>query len=221
MSIDQRLIVLGFFLDKLDELILAGRDENALTKLLSTYESKKFLAEQVPLMLRAINFDAEKFIGQIMRLLESFDGIINLIGGKKFVDALLEVQRLKPDENNLVSISKILAAHENLRGQRKIFLEKYSPFLENFLVNELLINCYPWRLEESVGKNYGVFIVTYKIFEMILFSATLKDYTRREDFLQFVDWFTVQFDHVKEMPQIISAQIPDDIFELMKRLLER
>ena len=84
-----------------------------------------------------------------------------------------------------------------------------------------MITCCPWRLEESVSKNYGVFIATYKIFELILFAATLKGFTRQEDLLRFVDWFAVQFDHVKEMPQMISAQIPEEIFELMESLLEQ
>ncbi|MBR3745962.1 MAG: hypothetical protein IKN27_03280, partial [Selenomonadaceae bacterium] len=67
LSIDQRLIVLGFFLDRYDELIadkiLKSSDKlDVLKKLITAYESKKFLAQQVPQMLATIQFDAKKFI---------------------------------------------------------------------------------------------------------------------------------------------------------------
>ena len=57
LSIDGRLIVLGFFLDKLDEITSNTFDDDALTKLIAAYESKEFLSRHVPPMLASMNFD--------------------------------------------------------------------------------------------------------------------------------------------------------------------
>ena len=86
LTIDQRLIVLGFFLDRLDEIFsTAPFDDAALTKLIEAYESKTFLREQVPLMIRSISFDEKKFTAIISDLMNNFykDG--------KFKDALAKI----------------------------------------------------------------------------------------------------------------------------------
>ena len=221
LSINQRLIVLGFFLDKLDELISAGCDENALVKLLSVYESKNFLAEQVPRMVRAITFNSQEFIRLMLVIIDSIYSSVKLGGNRKYLDAVTDVLGIMPDENKFVATKKVADNYNRLAAARKNFLDKYSPFLENFLVNELFMNCYPWRLEESIAKNYGVFIATYKIFELMIFAATTEISADKKDLLKLVDWFSVQFDHVKEFPQIISEHIAGDIFELMESLLEQ
>ena len=234
LSIDQRLIVLGFFLDRFEELHskkICTEEEAVnlifeLKQLIATYESKKFLREQIPSMLRIINFDAKKFIGLVLNLLEEFYGgkeaKLTREGGK-FMDTVVDVLEIKPDENKLVSLSKIVAKYERLADARKIFQEKYSTFFENFLVNEIFMNVYPWRLEESISKNYAVFVTSYKIFELIMFSATMKGFSSKDDLLKIVDWFTAQSNHSKDFNRKIIEHFDstDDIFPIMESLLDR
>ena len=59
-SIDERLIILGFFLDKLDELISEDNLDD-IDKLCVTYRSEKFIEEQAPLMLKSIEHDHEAY----------------------------------------------------------------------------------------------------------------------------------------------------------------
>ena len=235
LTITQRLIMLGFFLDKFDEMT-AGKvftESEAiiliddLRNLVLTYESKKFLAEQMPLMLRIVSFDAKKFVELIFaKLFESFYGGEEARlseTGRKFMDMVVDVLQIKPDKNNNVSASEIAANYEKLAAARKNFSEKYSTFLENYLVNELFINIYPWRLEESFVKNYAVFVSTYKIFELIIFSATQKNFSSKENLLEIVDWFTLQNNHSVNFHKKILEHFKeaDDIFPIMESLLEQ
>ena len=106
LSFDRRLIVLGFFLDRVEELIVNGKLDGATLKRLATvYTSENFLSEQVPLMLAAVRFDA--------------------------------TQKILPGE--------------------------FATLAENFLVNEIILNVFPWRIDAGITKNFGVFLTIYKI----------------------------------------------------------
>ena len=57
LKINERLIVLGFFLDKLDELLMSEEDYDEIDKLCAYYKSKSLLENQVPKMLESIEYD--------------------------------------------------------------------------------------------------------------------------------------------------------------------
>ena len=62
LTIDQRLIVLGFFLDRIEELFHAEKLNNAtLNELTEIYLSEEFFAEQVPLMIQSVKFNATAY----------------------------------------------------------------------------------------------------------------------------------------------------------------
>ena len=219
LSIDQRLIVLGFFLDKLEEISARDLDEDALRKVISAYESKKFLAEQIPRMLASVSFDAKKFISLMIKLFNSLYGGTNV----EFINRASEAFAIKPDENNRVSVSKIAANYQSLANARRNFLERHSTMLENYLVNELFMNCYPWRFTESIPTNFAMFITTYKILEFLLFASTLKNFDSKDDLLNIVVWFSEQTDHIYGIRTKIYEQIKSagDSFELMESLLQQ
>lgn len=201
LTLDQRLIVLGFFLDRLDEIFSAENfDDAALTKLITAYESKKFLAEQVPRMLSCTSFDVKKFSAIMFELMDKF------YGKGKFTEA----------------ISKIAANYEKLSHFRKNFIGEHATFFENFLVNELFLNCYPWRFEGNIIRNFGVFVVKYKIFELVILLATLENSIDKEEMILLAERFTSQFNHIEVNQQRIFnyLQGKDDTFNLMDSLLE-
>jgi len=219
LSIDGRLIVLGFLLDKLDEISAGALDEDALTKLIAAYESKKFLTEQVPRMLAITSFDAKKFVGTVLKILETLYG-----GGEtKFLLAVSDTLQIVPDDKGRVSLAKIAANYERLAAARKNFRAQYATLLENYLVNEIFLNCYPWRFTETITINYGMFVAAYKIFELMLFAATLQGFDGKGDLLALVDWYTIQTNHSGEIYQKIFRQVQcaGDIFTLTETLLER
>lgn len=217
LTIDQRLIVLGFFMDKLDEISTDGLNEYALLKLIDAYESKKFLAEQVPIMLQIIQFKPRKFIELILRLFNSLYSGTNY----KYVRDVADVLQIVPDSNNRASVSQITTNYQRLAAAHNKFLNDYSIVLENYLINELLVNCYPWRFKESIVINYAMFITTYKIFELILFAATLKGLNSKGDLLKLTGWFDTRIVHSlgNDVHKKIFAQIQVELPALMESLL--
>ena len=222
-SIDQRLIILGLFLDKLQELAAAQADKQTLMNLIATYESEKFLAKEMPPLLQNFSCNAENFLLSIMKFIGYALPHLRLGDTQKLVDSLEKVFEIIPDESGFVSIKKAITHYENFADARRTFLEKYSTFLENYLVNELFMNQYPWRFnDESITRNFAIFIISYKIFELILFAATHEGFTAKKDLLNMVDWFTSRMDHAKDLRERFFELLKgiDDTFLLMTCLLK-
>ena len=198
LTIDQRLIVSGFFLDRLNEIISGGLDVDALTKLIAAYESKSFLSTQVPKMLAAVNFDAKKFVG---RMLE----IIDTLRDEKFSAA-----------------RELLANRKAFVDARKKFLARYPTLLENFLVNELFLTCFPWRYKAGAVKNFAVFVATYKLFELLALTVVQQNLCGKRELLQLVDWLAGQTNHSTALIGNLLKQFAaaDDIVPLLETFLE-
>lgn len=220
LSLDQRLITLGFFLDKLQELILGKADRDTLLNLIWAYKSEEFLVwGGVASLFPNFSGDAKNFLPLIMKLIGY---TIPYFRGSKFFDALEKVLEIKPDEKGQVSIKEIIPRYERLEFDRDAFLEKYSTVLENYLVNELFLNCYPLRfINENITRNFAIFLISYKIFELIFFSAVQENLNSKDDILEIVDWFTNKMDHSKELYEKFFELLKgiDDTFLLMTCLL--
>ena len=226
LPIDQRLIVLCFFIEELEEIYSRGMDEGEQRKLIAAYESKKFLAEQVPLMIQKVSFDAEKFIRLMMELFEAFYGVKEIQPdrtGHVFLNAVINTLQLHPDENNFVSLSEVVTNYKNLVDARKNFLEKYSTFLENYLVNELFVGLYPWIFHRRPTRSLSVFLITYKVFELFMFAATQNNLSSKNDLLKLTDWYVNQIDHADRLKEKIFAYLEEhkDFFELMESLFDK
>ena len=219
LTIDQRLIVRGFFLDKLDEITSAAFDDDALAKLIAAYTSKDFLSRHVPRMLASVNFDEEKFIELILELLVKLYGETFRDVDKKFFQPFLETLGIVPDEKNQVFVTKVADNYRRLADERKFFTARNSNFLENFLVNELFLMCVPWKFQAAAAKNFGVFVATYKLFELLIFAAARKHFG--EDFLlDLTVWFTRQTEHDDGFSQIIFDGVSEDIFDSLETMLD-
>lgn len=226
LSIDQRLIALCFFIDKLEEVYSHGIDEDELKKLIAAYESKEFLAEQMPLMIQSVNFDVEKFIRLMMEMFEAFYGTKEIPVDEKghiFLNTVTSTLQIKPDENNFISLSTITANYEQLAEARKKFFADYSTFLENYLVNELFLNLYPWKYNRLPTRSLSVFLIIYKVFELLTFAAIQNNLSSKNDLLKLVDWYTNQIDHSDRLQEKIFTYLEEhkDFFELMETLLEK
>ena len=220
LSIDQRLIVLGFFLDRLDEITCNGFDKDELTKLIDAYESKNFLSEQVPRMLSAVKFDAKNFVALMLLLLENLKGLLINVNAQKFMKTLVKTFDIVPDEKNRVSATKIAVAYESLADTRKKFLASHMTFLENFLINKLFMTGFPWGLQATVAKNFGVFAATYKLFELLVFSATQQNPGDKDNLLTLTSRFVAAADHNQHFGLEMLKHVPDDIFDSFEMLLD-
>ncbi|MBR4384426.1 MAG: flagellin lysine-N-methylase [Selenomonadaceae bacterium] len=225
LSIDQRLIVLGFFLDRYDELIadkiLKSSDKlDVLKKLITAYESKKFLAQQVPQMLATIQFDAKKFIDLMLILLEALYGKKEFNKDKIILGFVSKTFGIVPDANGQVSAAAITSNYVRLSDKLKDFSARRATFMENYLVNELFMACYPWRHVASIAKNFGVFAASYKLFELLTFAAEQQNFCSNEDLLTLTNWFLNFADHNDYFLKRFLEHVPDDIFSTLETLLQ-
>ncbi len=157
LTLDERLIVLGFFLDRIEELFYGGKlDGKALQKLSAVYASENFLASEVPLMLRSVDFIAEKV--------------------------------LSPE---------------------------FETVAENFLVNEIFLNIYPFRIDASIVRNFGVLLTVYKIFKQRACNVQSVD-----DLLTIADNVSHKTDHDENFLIELAETIDtDDLLTLIEKFL--
>ena len=75
-TIDQRLAVLGFFIERADELIKLNQTYD-IPKLLQVYKSKEFLTETMPPIFNTLPFQASEFVKVLL------SGVIESLYGEK------------------------------------------------------------------------------------------------------------------------------------------
>ncbi len=221
-TLNQRLIVLGLFLDNLEETILSGADNETLLNLIAAYQSEEFLLKEMPPLFQSFAFDAKNFTVFMMKFISHTSEHLKRKEGYHFLCAFTEILGIKPDENNEIPLLDVAANYELLADAHKNFAENYSTFLENYLVNDLFMSYYPWRFnEESITKNFAIFLMSYKIFELMLFTATQKGFSTKEDLLTFVDWFTMETNHDKKLYKKFLELLTglDNTYLLMRTLL--
>ena len=202
-TLDQRLIVLGLFL-------------------IAAYRSEDFLTEEISPLLSGFVFDAKNFITFMIKFIGYTLKALVGDNGQKFLEAFAKVLEIHPDKKNLVYLPEIVVTFEKLADARKNFSEKYSTFLENYLVNELFYNMYPWRfIKESLTKNFIVFLISYKIFELITFATVQSGLDSKENLLSMVDWFMLKTDHNTELYKRFFELLEgvDDTYLIMATLL--
>ena len=221
-TLNQRLIVLGLFLDKLQELNSGVMDYDILTSLVETYKSEEFLLTEMLPLFPEFAFDEQKFvlfmikfIGHTLDYLHSEDSI-------KFFVAFEKVLGIKLDGRYDMHMKELVDNFKKLSEARGNFSEKYSTFLENYMINELFINVYPWKFSnETLLKNFAIFIISYKIFELLLFAMVQSGLDSKEDLLEFVNWYMGRTAHCSQLYKRFLELLEgvDDIYLLMATLL--
>lgn len=181
LTINQRLIILGFLLDKLEELIASGRLNSAsLENLATVYASESFMVKQVPLMLANVRFNVAAH--------ESFMRTVTTeLFGKPLIPC------------------------------GKTSVNNFAVPIENFLVNEIILNVFPWRVNGGLIQNFAVFVILYKIFERLLMSNGVQSI---EEFLNVASDLSHKINHSDDfILQIATLVSADDLLTLMEKLL--
>ena len=194
LTLDGRLIVLGFYLRQVEEIFKRGDLETILT-LNKIYTAEEFFIGQVPLLIDSVNFQPKEFLA----LMKSVIGKIRDGAAAKFIG--------KVDFDVTAKV-------------RKKFLKKYSQTLENYLVNEFFGGVYPFKICATIQHNYAVFAVNYKIVEITALS--MFDKPARKIFEMIVE-LTVDLNHNNTYLAAITDAVKDfaDIAILMRKLFQK
>ena len=228
LILDQRLIVLGFFLDKLDELLI-DRKADEISDLAAFYMSERFLSETVPQLVHGIEFNPVEHMRIMLGTLKTLYGESSQVSGsdKLFTDALVKTFYMTTDENDQIPLNELVEKYKSHSVFRKNFLETYSTVFENYLVNEFFLNLYPFNFYGSTIQNYGVFLTIYKFLELISMSYLMQNpssppMTDKTNLAATVMRFVSNVDHNPDYFGKIVDYIKDkkDMTEILQSLLQ-
>lgn len=192
LTIDARLIVLGFYFRQLEEILRRGDFETILT-LNKIYTSEEFFWGQIPILIDSVKFQPKEFAALMSTVTQKIcDGVA---------------------QNFLQQINFDVAAKV-----RKKFFKKYSMMLENYLVNELFSGVYPFKISGTIQHNYAIFAVNYKILETLALSLYAKNSERK--ILEMIIELTVDLNHNENFLSAITDAVKDfaDITILMRKI---
>lgn len=191
LSIDGRLIVLGFYLRQVEEIFLRG-DLETISTLNKIYTSEEFFVGQMPLLISSVNFQPKEFLTLMSNVIA------------KIRDGTAEKFLRQIDFNISDKV-------------RKKFLKKYTQTLENYLVNEFFGGAYPFKIEGTIQHNYAVFAVNYKIVESTALSMFNKPARK---IFEMISELAVDLNHNNNFLNAITDEVKNfaDITILMSKL---
>lgn len=223
LRIDQRLIVLGFFLEQADDLLREGKFQQ-WAELSALYASEDFMQE-IPSMLQTVKFSPYEYVKAMLGMIESLYGKNATFFGKHtYLDYVTETFSLEDVKS--VSLMDMKNRYlEKCHPVRMWMLGEFSYLFENYLVNEFFLNLYPFRIHGSCALNYKVFLLTYKLAEFVLTAmASVKERQISElDIVRFFSDFSNRMDHNgRYMDECVSAtsKQSEGLGDLMKALLD-
>lgn len=228
LSIDGRLIVLGFYLDRLDELIKGDRLDEIET-LSAVYSSEEFLNGKAQRLSDSIEFNVENYIRTMFNLLDSIYGAeaeFNQLN-RRYIDAISDALDISVDKNKGASLSKLVKNYRRLEPARNDFLDRNSIKLEHYLVNEFFLGLYPWKFSSSIRQGYGAFVATYKILELVALSIEVQwrkwngndsDPPKEYQLPATISSLAVNVDHNRKYLKCLTSHLDGDILSIMKSL---
>ena len=193
LTLNQRLIVLGFYLRQVEEIQLRGDFETILT-LNKIYTAEEFFMAQVPILIDSVKFSAKEFSKLMTTIIKTIKGG----SSQKFISQI---------EFNFGG--KVL----------KKFFRKYAQILENYLVNEFFGGAYPFKVAGTIQHNYAVLCVTFKLAETTALSLFAKNSALKIP--EMLGELTVDLTHNDFFINAVADALKDvaDITVLMRKLL--
>ena len=214
-TIDQRLIIAGYYFEQLDEIINAKKF-NEIETLAMIFTSEEFLNEQAPILIKSIEFNVRDY----MKIMFEFFGALYgenddaKLEAQKYLVFVVNMLEIKMAADGTASITELVESYKKNLKDGKNFLEQYSYIFENYLVQEFFSCLYPFVIKGSATLNYGLFIATYKILELMAMSMAVvmkhhnKDQSVDEKkIIYLISWFIQKLDHSKDYIDPITKDL--------------
>lgn len=214
-SIEDRLIILGMFYDKLQNM-QDEKNYDELPKLILDYislvESNEFkeTLRSMP-KLYTIQVELLKEIADERAL--TIDWNFN----KRYIECYKEmVEGLNYTTEKTIN--------EVTETYKEIYLEYYKPYmdereyiLENYLVNYIFIKTFPFVGSESVFDNYVMMVINYSLIKMNLIgiSGYQKENFSEEHIIKLIQSFIKVVEHSPEFINHIHKLITDNKFNTL------
>lgn len=190
-SREERMVLLGLFLDRVDDIELGDETADEIINIALAYQTEKFQDEAREIM-SAFSFNVEKY-QQIMTKLLSEAAEQEQLGA---------LEELKKQVDNYTAMHD--KWHQSLEDQ-------YGRAIDNFWLQEFLHHGYPFRFEGSFMHNYLAYILSYKMWEIILYGyiAQVDHILKKDGFMLAINTYSKIMDHKRKYLPIIDAKAAD------------
>lgn len=199
-SREERFILLGLFLDKADEL---KTSENAAEQILNL----------------AIIYQSESFISEARTILSSFHFLVD--DNKKFMHELLSMIAANNQIGALNTLLKQAEDYTEDYDKWQVSLEnEYGRAMDNYWLHEFFYLGYPFHLEGNFMHNYFVFLLSYKVWEIVLYGYlhVLNRMMTKEEFIKLVGTYSKIMDHRKNFLPVIEKKATECESEPIKAM---
>lgn len=199
----QRLLMLGFYLDRAEELLKQQNAIELIANLTKTYQAANFRQQLRPIF-GAFEFDEAghaAFMGDLLKELRSKD--------------VLPADALPEDFSNLSSISPAFPSALN---------SEYGNVLDNFLMQEFIHQGYPFRIDDTLMHNYLIFLTSWTLWQYWLLTACqrAKGSLNQKEFIKTVGDYCKVADHTKGYADLLSQRLEkyrDNPMGLIQKLI--
>lgn len=222
LSIDQRLIVLGFFLDQAGDMVEAGTPEQIET-LSAVYTADDFM-ERVPEMLRAIDFRVAEYIKSMFGLIEELYGKGAEYQGRERPLMYHVVHAFGVEEQEVPLDELVDVYRKTFRSAQEKLHRDFGHILENYLVNEFFLEHYPQKIAGTFVHNYILFVMNYKLLEFMAVSMAVSDEEEmdEEKLVKHISHMVSSFDHNSDFLKSVAKDAlkrQKNVVACMKNLL--
>ena len=223
LSIDQRLIVLGFFLDQAGDMVEAGTPEQIET-LAAVYTADDFM-EKVPEMLDAIDFRVVEYVKSMFGLIEALYGKDAEFHGRERPLMYHVVHAFELEEEEVPLNVLVEKYQKTLCPAKEKLHQEFGHIFENYLVNEFFLEHYPQKIMGTFVHNYILFVMNYKLVEFMAVSTAVSDEKGldAEKLVKLIGHMVSSFDHNTEFLDSVAKDAlkrQKDVVACMKNLLD-
>ena len=222
LTIDQRLIVLGFFLDQAGDMVEAGKPEQIET-LAAVYTADDFM-EKVPEMLDAIDFRVVEYVKSMFGLIEALYGKDAEFHGQERPLMYHVVHAFELEEEEVPLNVLVEKYQKTLCPAKEKLHQEFGHIFENYLVNEFFLEHYPQKIMGTFVQNYILFVMNYKLVEFMAASTAVSDEKGldAETLVKLIGHMVSSFDHSTEFLDSVAKDAlkrQKDVVACMKNLL--
>lgn len=203
-TLEQRMIILGFFLDKADELKLLPNGAEAIADLAVFYSSDEFKVQMQDIFADWVFYPAAH--GQLLT------GILNFLQEKGIFSDISMLMKQALEYGGKYS--------DYSRQIQGIF----GTAIDRYWQQEFIFRGFPFRLKGSFLHNYFSYLLAYKVWEMCIYSYCdiCDGQITKNDFLNLVTIHSKKLDHMKNFAEYLvkyTAPFEAEPIKLMQVLL--
>ena len=203
-TLEQRMVILGMFLEKADELKLLPNGAEAIADLALFYNSNDFRIQIQDIFSNWTFFPTAH--GQLLT------GILSFLQEKKiFSNVHLLARQAQDYETNYFVYSKLTQ-------------NTFSTPIARYWQHEFFYHGFPFWMEGSFLHNYFAYLIAYKIWEMYLygFYHAYDGQITEKDFLDLITRYSQKLNHVNDFVDYLvkyTAPFEAEPIKLMQVLL--